>query len=112
MRTAAIIRSTRRLPGVPARRIDRTVDGASRKASPPQPRLSAAQQPTCKNCPATYIDTSELDAYIKRAMAENIIDQQVRSIDIGRSNVAIGVGLINSTLWLAASLKPIDSLRP
>jgi len=52
---------------------------------------AAAQQPTCKNCPATYIDTSELVAYIKRAMAENIIDQQVRSIDIGRSNVAIGV---------------------
>jgi mannose-6-phosphate isomerase-like protein (cupin superfamily) len=48
-------------------------------------------QPTCKNCPATYIPNSELEQYLKRAMAERIIDQQVRSIDIGKSNVAIGM---------------------
>jgi mannose-6-phosphate isomerase-like protein (cupin superfamily) len=53
--------------------------------------IARAQEPTCKSCPATYIATTELDAYIKRAMAENIIDQQVRSLDIGHSNVAIGV---------------------
>jgi mannose-6-phosphate isomerase-like protein (cupin superfamily) len=50
-----------------------------------------AQEPTCKGCPSTYVATEELDAYLKRAIAENIIDQQVRSVDIGKSNVAIGM---------------------
>jgi mannose-6-phosphate isomerase-like protein (cupin superfamily) len=48
-------------------------------------------QPTCKGCPATYIATAELDAYLARAKAQNIIDQQVRSVDVGRSNVAVGL---------------------
>ena len=48
-------------------------------------------QPTCKGCPATYIPDDELDAYLKRAMANRIIDQQVRAVDIGKSNVAIGM---------------------
>ena len=48
-------------------------------------------QPTCKGCPATYIPDEELDAYLKRAMANRIIDQQVRSVDIGKSNVAVGM---------------------
>ena len=48
-------------------------------------------QPTCKGCPATYIATTELDAYLARAKAENLIDQQVRSVDVGKSNVAIGM---------------------
>ena len=48
-------------------------------------------QPTCTGCPATYIPDDELDAYLKRAMANRIIDQQVRSVDIGKSNVAIGM---------------------
>jgi len=48
-------------------------------------------QPTCKGCPASYIPDDELDAYLKRAIANRIIDQQVRSVDIGRSNVAIGM---------------------
>ena len=48
-------------------------------------------QPTCKGCPATYIPDDELDAYLKRAMANRIIDQQVRSVDIGKSNVAVGM---------------------
>ena len=48
-------------------------------------------QPTCKGCPATYIPDDELDAYLKRAMTNRIIDQQVRSVDIGKSNVAIGM---------------------
>ena len=48
------------------------------------------KEATCKNCPATYISDAELQQYLKRAMAQNIIDQQVRSVDIGKSNVAIG----------------------
>ena len=50
-----------------------------------------AQQPTCRQCSATYIDKSEIDAYLARARAQNITDQQVRAVDIGKSNVAIGV---------------------
>ena len=48
-------------------------------------------QPTCKGCPATYIPNEEIEAYLERAVANRIIDQQVRSVDIGKSNVAIGV---------------------
>jgi mannose-6-phosphate isomerase-like protein (cupin superfamily) len=48
-------------------------------------------QPTCQGCPASYIPNEELHAYLKRAMAERIIDQQVRAVDIGKSNVAIGL---------------------
>jgi mannose-6-phosphate isomerase-like protein (cupin superfamily) len=48
-------------------------------------------QPTCKSCPATYIPSEELDAYLKRAVADKIIDQQVRSVNVGKSNVAIGM---------------------
>src|SRR4029079_19103923 len=51
----------------------------------------SAQEPTCKGCPGTFVAKEELDAYLKRAMAENIIDQQVRAVDIGKSNVAIGM---------------------
>ena len=47
--------------------------------------------PSCKGCPATYIPDDEFDAYLKRAIANRIIDQQVRSVDIGKSNVAIGM---------------------
>jgi mannose-6-phosphate isomerase-like protein (cupin superfamily) len=55
--------------------------------------LASAQtpQPTCKGCPATYIAASEIDAYLARAKAERTIDQQVRSVDVGKSNVAIGL---------------------
>jgi hypothetical protein len=47
-------------------------------------------KPTCPNCPATYISNDELQQYLKRAIAEKIIDQQVRSVNIGKSHVAIG----------------------
>ena len=47
--------------------------------------------PSCKGCPATYIPDDEFDAYLKRAIANRIIDQQVRAVDIGKSNVAIGM---------------------
>ena len=55
------------------------------------PVAAAAQDPTCKDCPSTYLPKAELDAYLARAMKEQIIDQQVRAVDIGKSNVAIGM---------------------
>ena len=48
-------------------------------------------QPTCRNCPASYIPNEEIEAYLTRAKATNTIDQQVRAVDVGKSNVAIGL---------------------
>jgi len=48
-------------------------------------------QPTCRNCPSTYVPKDELQAYINRAIARNIVDQQVRAVDVGRMNVGVAV---------------------
>jgi len=48
-------------------------------------------QPTCNMCPGTYIPVSELEAYTRKAMAENLTDQQVRDIELGKGHVGIGV---------------------
>ncbi len=48
-------------------------------------------QPTCNMCPGTYITAAELEAYTKKAIAEKLIDQQVRDVDIGRAHIAIGM---------------------
>lgn len=47
--------------------------------------------PTCRNCPGTYISNDEVQRYVKRALANNTTDQQVRAVDVGKSNVGIGV---------------------
>jgi mannose-6-phosphate isomerase-like protein (cupin superfamily) len=47
--------------------------------------------PTCRMCPGTYIPVDEVQAYVKKAITENRVDQQVRDIDIGKSHVGIGV---------------------
>ena len=47
--------------------------------------------PTCRMCPATYIDNSEIDAYVKKAMAEKLTDQQIRDVEIGKAHVGVGV---------------------
>ena len=48
-------------------------------------------QPTCKMCPGTYIPVSEIEAYVKKALAERRVDQQVRDVDIGKANIGIGI---------------------
>jgi hypothetical protein len=48
-------------------------------------------QPTCTMCPATYIQNDEIQAYVKKVVAEKLTDQQVRDVEIGKSHVAIGV---------------------
>ena len=55
--------------------------------------VSAQNVPTatCKGCPATYISNEELQAYLKRAVERKVIDQQVRSVDVGKSGVAVGM---------------------
>jgi mannose-6-phosphate isomerase-like protein (cupin superfamily) len=48
-------------------------------------------QPTCRMCPASYIANDEIQAYVKKAMAEKLTDQQIRDVEIGKSHVGIGV---------------------
>jgi mannose-6-phosphate isomerase-like protein (cupin superfamily) len=48
-------------------------------------------QPTCNMCPGTYIPLSELEAYTKKALDENLLDQQVRDIEIGKAHIGIGM---------------------
>ena len=48
-------------------------------------------QPTCKMCPGTYIPKSEIDAYVNKAVAEKLTDQQVRDVEIGKAHIGIGV---------------------
>ena len=50
-------------------------------------------KPSCDRCSATYISNEEIQAYLKRvpAAANAVSDQQVRAVDIGKSNVDIAV---------------------
>jgi mannose-6-phosphate isomerase-like protein (cupin superfamily) len=48
-------------------------------------------QPTCTNCPGTYIPNEEVEAYLSRAVAKKLVDQQVRAVDIGKINLDVGV---------------------
>ena len=48
-------------------------------------------QPTCNMCPGTYIPLSELEAYTNKAITENLLDQQVRDIEIGKAHIGIGM---------------------
>jgi mannose-6-phosphate isomerase-like protein (cupin superfamily) len=57
--------------------------------------VPAAQdtRPTCANCPATYIASDEVQAYVKRGIARGgiVADQQMRAVNIGKSNVDVGL---------------------
>jgi len=51
-----------------------------------------APRPTCNRCQATYVKNEELQAYLKRVPpATMVADQQVRAVNVGKSNVDIGV---------------------
>ena len=57
--------------------------------------VAAAQekdyQPSCTMCPGTYIPSTEIDAYVKRGFANDLTDQQIRQLSVGKSNVGIAV---------------------
>jgi mannose-6-phosphate isomerase-like protein (cupin superfamily) len=55
------------------------------------PMAQGDPQPTCKMCPGTYIPKSEIEAYVNKAIAEKLTDQQARDIDIGKAHIGIGV---------------------
>src|SRR5262245_40349193 len=61
------------------------VVGLAAQANNPNPK------PTCNMCPGYYIPLSELQAYTKKAVAENLVDQQVRDIEIGKAHIGIGM---------------------
>jgi mannose-6-phosphate isomerase-like protein (cupin superfamily) len=48
-------------------------------------------QPTCTMCPGTYVPAAELEGYAKKALAEKLLDQQVRDVDIGKAHIGIGM---------------------
>jgi mannose-6-phosphate isomerase-like protein (cupin superfamily) len=52
---------------------------------------AAAQEPTCANCPGTLVPNSEIEAYITRGFANDLTDQQIRQVSVGKSNVGIAV---------------------
>jgi mannose-6-phosphate isomerase-like protein (cupin superfamily) len=52
---------------------------------------ASAQEPSCLNCPGTFVGSSEVQAYVKRAMANNLTDQQIRQVSIGKANVGVAV---------------------
>jgi mannose-6-phosphate isomerase-like protein (cupin superfamily) len=54
--------------------------------------LAQDTHPSCNKCSGTYITSDEIQAYIKRSPADAVVtDQQVRAVDVGKSNVDIGV---------------------
>jgi mannose-6-phosphate isomerase-like protein (cupin superfamily) len=57
--------------------------------------LAQESRPSCNHCSASYVPVEELRAYLERAppraVATGVSDQQVRAVDIGKSNVDVGV---------------------
>jgi len=51
----------------------------------------SAQQPTCNQCSASYVSNEEIQAYLKRAQENGLVDQQARAVSIGKANIGIGV---------------------
>ena len=49
------------------------------------------QKPTCTGCPGTYIPSQEVQAYVQRAIANKLTDQQIRAVDAGKTNIDVGV---------------------
>ena len=55
-------------------------------------RLSAQDvEPSCSMCPAAYIGAEEIEQFVSVAKATGTTDQQMRSIDIGKTNVQVAL---------------------
>jgi mannose-6-phosphate isomerase-like protein (cupin superfamily) len=65
--------------------------------------LAQSPQPTCRRCQATYIPVSELNAYTAKAIKYNIVDQQVRSVDVGK--VQVGIGMVTRGKLLPGTVR-------
>ncbi len=53
--------------------------------------VMAYAQPTCNKCSGTYVSNQEIQAYLKRVEGQAVADQQVRALDVGKTDVAIGL---------------------
>jgi mannose-6-phosphate isomerase-like protein (cupin superfamily) len=54
--------------------------------------LAQDTRPSCNQCSGAYIGSDEIQAYLKRSPTGAVVtDQQVRAVDVGKSNVDIGV---------------------
>ncbi len=53
--------------------------------------MAQESHPSCNKCSGTYIEASEIQAYVNRAPRDGVADQQVRAVDVGKSHVDIGV---------------------
>ena len=55
-------------------------------------RLSAQEGvASCRMCPSTYIPRAEIEQYEAVGRATNVIDQQMRSLDIGKVQVSVAL---------------------
>jgi mannose-6-phosphate isomerase-like protein (cupin superfamily) len=45
---------------------------------------------TCNMCPGTFVPKSEVQAYLDKAVAEKLTDQQIRDVEIGKAHIGIG----------------------
>ena len=48
-------------------------------------------QPSCEMCEADLISAEEISQYIEAAMLTGLTDQQVRSVDVGKTNVQLAL---------------------
>ncbi len=48
-------------------------------------------QPSCNQCETDYIPAAEIRQYIEAAMQTGLTDQQVRSVDVGKTNVQVAL---------------------
>lgn len=49
-------------------------------------------QPSCKECPGTLVDADEISAYLEFMSKPGVfIDQRVRTLDVGKANVSVGL---------------------
>jgi mannose-6-phosphate isomerase-like protein (cupin superfamily) len=55
-------------------------------------RLSAQEgAASCRMCPSTYIPRAEIEQYEAIGRATNVIDQQMRALDIGKAQVEVAL---------------------
>jgi len=56
------------------------------------PAAAQETKPSCDRCQATYVRKEEMQAYLKRAPAAiQVLDQQVRAVNAGKTNIDVGV---------------------
>lgn len=73
-------------------------------------RISAQEDllPSCNRCDATFVSSAELAQYGEIGRARNLTDQQVRSLDIGRSNVQVAMAWRGALSQRAGSVAEHD----